>query len=532
MAETGGFNMTDNYYMEGPIKTVTVSEDEANICREGTVTWEKGPVNIFIRNVSPCLIDQSLWAEVQCKDIETHLEIGSVRAVRNIIKEETLQEKKILENLETLSKELFSLKHKKERLDLYRYTVEKAFAPTIEEILEKILLDGSMPESYTPQIDMILEEIYRYYLENFAITEEQKLCYRKLKKYENEMAFNPSLLHKQGGILISMEANKEGVGLLRCGYKLPCTQWRPQHEAHMTDEEKILFITHGVVWQNTGEDWNDVELILSTARPSLGLNIVNPGTDELHLRKKTPYERKKIEVMVRDYTVSKTSISMSSEPPVPSDGGETQFYRVPEKVKIPSGRKPHIIEVNKIEFTGKKEIIAVPELDNKLYLRSLVKNTGTVPVLAGPISLHREKAFVGKGDLNFTPSGADFYLWWGSEDLVRLERYAEIKDEQATLLQKRKVHYNVNLYIINLTGQTVSFKIQERIPVSELEQIYISVAELPEGAEKPDKNGFIFIDVTMAPDEEKKLSLSYIVELDKEVVYRPHDVHMGKVVTC
>jgi len=518
--------MTDNYCIDVPIKTVTVSEDEANICREGTVTWEKGPVNIFIRNVSPCLIDQSLWAEVHCKDIETHLEIGSVRAVRSIIKEETLHEKKILENLETLSKKLFSLKHKKERLERYQYALEKAFNPTTEDILEKILLDGSMPGSYTPQIDMILEEIQSYYLENFAITEEQDLCYRELKKYQNEMIFNPSLIHKEGGILISMEANKEGVGLLRCGYKVPCTQWRPQHEAHMTDEEKILFITHGVVWQNTGEDWNDVELILSTARPSLGLNIVNPGADELHLRKKTPRERKKIEVMVRDYTVSKTAVSMSSEPPVPSDGGETQFYRVPEKVKIPSGRKPHIIEVNKIELTGKKEFIAVPELDNKLYLRSLVKNTGISPVLAGPVNLHREKAFVGKGDLNFIPSGADFYFWWGSEDLVRLERYTDIKDEQATLLQKRKVYYNVNLYIINLTGQTVSFKIQERIPVSELEQISISVIKLPEGAEEPDKNGFIFIDVTMAPDEEKKLSLYYIVELDKEVVYTPHDVHM------
>ncbi len=82
--------------------------------------------------------------------------------------------------------------------------------------------------------------------------------------------------------------------------------------------------------------------------------------------------------------------------------------------------------MNKIELTGKKELIAVPELDNKLYLKSLVKNTGTATILAGHVSLHREKAFVGKGDLNFTPSGADFYLWWGSEDLVRLERYTDI----------------------------------------------------------------------------------------------------------
>jgi len=521
--------MTDTYYIEGPIKTVTINEDEANICREGTVTWEKGPVNIFIKHVSPCLIDQSLWAEVLCKDIETNLEIGSVRSVRNIIKEETLQEKKILKNLEHLSKELFSLKHKKERLDRYRHTLEKAFNPTIEEILEKILLYGSMPESYTPQMDILLEEINRYYLQNFAITEEQEMCCRELKKCQNEIAFNPSLLHKEGGILISMEANKEGAGLLRCGYKLPCTQWRPQHEAHLTDEEKILFITHGVVWQNTGEDWDGVDLILSTARPSLGLNIVSPGPDELHLRKKTPQERKKIEVMVRDYTVSKTGVSETTEPPVPSDGGETQFYKVPEKVKIPAGGKPHIIELDKTEFTGKQEFIAVPELDNRVYLRSLVKNTGTKPVLAGPVSLHRGKVFAGKGDLDFIPSGADFYLWFGSEDLVKIERYVDIKDEQATLLQKRKVHYKVSLYIINLTGEKISFKIQERIPVSELEQIYISVTELPEGAQKPDKNGFIFIDVTMAPDEEKKLSLCYMVEPDKDVLYYPHDVHMRKI---
>jgi len=507
--------------IKASIKKVAITEDEAHIHRETVLNWQEGPVSFFIKNVTPSLIDRTLRAEVICKDIEVKLDIGSVRCIRSLVREEKLNEKKILSDLERIYKKLYSLAHRKERLFGLRLSTESTCSPAIEQIMEEVLLHGAMPDKYRAQMDIFLEETDNYYLENHRIEEEEYAYLRELEEIKQTVAFNPALLNKEAGILITMEASKAGTGVLGCGYQVPCSQWRPQHEAHLLSDGRIRLITQGVVWQNTGEDWEDVEILLSTAKPGQGLDMELPPQDFLFLRKKTPQERKRIEVQMRDRVVSKTGVTEKEvgEPPLPSDGGETRVYRVPEKVKILATGKPHILELEKSEMKGEAELIAIPELDSRVYLRSLTKNTGERPLLAGPVTLHREGTSVGKGELEFTGSNEDFYLWWGSEDLIKIERSVKTKDDKATLMQNRKVQYTTLLYIHNLTGEEKTFKLQERIPVSEIEGIRISVKELPEKAKDPDKDGFIFIPVSINAGEEKKLVISYVMDIDKEVNY-------------
>jgi len=58
---------------------------------------------------------------------------------------------------------------------------------------------------------------------------------------------------------------------LTLSYIVPGASWTPAYDARVTTADRTVELGYfGVVRQNTGEDWRDVALTLSTARPALG----------------------------------------------------------------------------------------------------------------------------------------------------------------------------------------------------------------------------------------------------------------------
>ncbi|RCN47837.1 hypothetical protein ANCCAN_06031, partial [Ancylostoma caninum] len=55
-----------------------------------------------------------------------------------------------------------------------------------------------------------------------------------------------------------------------------CASWKPAYDiravttAEGEQENKIKLCYYGLVEQNTGDDWNDTDMVLSTASPSVG----------------------------------------------------------------------------------------------------------------------------------------------------------------------------------------------------------------------------------------------------------------------
>ncbi len=509
-----------------PITGVTIAEDQADIYRESSLEWEKGPLSILLKDVTPYAVDPTLWVEILAETDETKPDTGSIRFVRWFVpsdRDSHTKEIQIIEKLEELYRHIESLHHKKENLVYLNRGINLSLEPAIKSIREQVAFIGKKPEDYTLLLDNLLNAISKLYLDDFDLQKEREKYYAELSKIRMELfslMHNRKILYRDSGILVTIDAPLPGKGILRCGYQVPCAQWRPQHEAHLIEDNKVLFISQAVVWQNTGEPWENVSLTLSTAKPSLGLDVILPEEDILRLREKTKEERKHIKVQVRDQVIQTTGVgeSETEEPPLPSDGGETQLYHVPEKVSLPSGGQPFLIKLDEFEMEAETALTALPELHNSVFLISQVKNTGARPILAGPAALHRKDTFIGTGQLEFAGSSEPFHIWWGSEDDLRISRYVDKKEEDASLFQSRKVNYTVTLHVRNLSGEEKGFRIQERVPVSELEQVKVKMKKLPEKTDEPDKNGFLFIPVTLGPREEKKYEISYMMEIDKEVV--------------
>ena len=72
-------------------------------------------------------------------------------------------------------------------------------------------------------------------------------------------------------VTVRLAAEAPGTVELSLSYAVPGAEWSPRYDARVASAEQVVQLGYfGVVRQNTGEDWKNVELTLSTARPSLG----------------------------------------------------------------------------------------------------------------------------------------------------------------------------------------------------------------------------------------------------------------------
>ncbi len=78
----------------------------------------------------------------------------------------------------------------------------------------------------------------------------------------------------------------DGEVEVRIDYVVPNALWRPLHTARLLGGSRVQFTSSAAVWQDTGEDWKDVELRFSTARSSLGTEPPLLRQDLLTVKKK------------------------------------------------------------------------------------------------------------------------------------------------------------------------------------------------------------------------------------------------------
>ena len=68
-------------------------------------------------------------------------------------------------------------------------------------------------------------------------------------------------------LVIDVTVKDRGDYRISLDYMVPCALWRPIHRATL-DGGSLLFECEAAVWQATGEDWREVALSFSTARPT------------------------------------------------------------------------------------------------------------------------------------------------------------------------------------------------------------------------------------------------------------------------
>jgi hypothetical protein len=448
-----------------PITSVTVLEDRASVTRRGSASLAAGQHRIVIDGVSPVLADKTLHAsasgarvlDVRC---ERYLapwrdpDSGSTAPPAALREEKRALQREHDEALARASAsraeidalhELTGAAHRDLAIAAARGTTVAATAQLAE-------LDAAETAARARAV---------------AASQDVEALIGKLARLDARIARADAETGEEAArLVVDLLAEAPNDVTLTIGYIVPGAAWRPYHRAVLARAAgRVDWTTTACVWQATGEDWTDVDLVFSLERPSLGVDPPDLGDDELFVRRRPD-----------TVVVEAREQELGGSPAVPGiDDGGLGITLTAHKATVKKDGTPHRISVGGFTAPTTLSLIAIPLKSPWCHIRARITNTGQAPLLAGPVDLVMASGYVGRAEVGFVASGEKFYLGFGPESDIRVHR-TETRDRDDGLLGGTTQTVRVAVRVSNLGAERRTIDITERIPISEVEQVSVDVA--------------------------------------------------------
>lgn len=299
--------------------------------------------------------------------------------------------------------------------------------------------------------------------------------------------------------------------------------WHPVYDLYLTRSPAALRLARGVlVGQETGEDWRDVTLTLSTATP-FAQNAPSPVLPDLRriAPEVTPEDLARRAGAEAVFTGGLAEPAMEPTPVFeladsgysfdPALQGFTFTYRFSAPVTVRSGADALRLVMDEVtpEVTLRAE--AVPLHDDAAYLVAEITNTTAEPILPGEALLYADGALVGGADLPLIPPGAKKPMGFGSIDGLRLTRTvpARSEGEEGILTSSNRREERAIITVENLTDETWPVRLTDRVPYSEQDDLAITWTADPAPSETDPKGrrGLLVWTFDLAPGETRDITL-------------------------
>ncbi|MFN8606734.1 MAG: DUF4139 domain-containing protein [Vulcanimicrobiota bacterium] len=505
--------------LDAPITRVTLLEDRAYVRRQAEIELPAGRSIWKLPAVSPLLVEKTLTAQLT----------GSARVVQVKVERTLapLAPPPEPPDPAPAAERLRQLQQLKEQSLLNERELQSAQA-LFDELTREIGKQVAWGVDETATWEQELQELSTW--KEQLVEERHRLELAVEAVSSSTPTPEPVFLPRKSDtvILVEVDSTAAQPARLRLEYSLPCACWRPSHRA-VLGSAGLEMTCEATCWQNTGEDWNEVELIFSTQRFSLGNEPPQAQADVLQTRKKSA----EVVVAQRDQEVSELSSALlggldklapaerSSEVPGIDDGGQAINLRAPQKATIPSHGKPVRVSLSSFKCQVELENLLLGEVCSEVVQRSRQTNASDSPLLAGPVELIRDAGFVGRAKLDYVAAAEPFSLGWGPQTSLRVVRkVTQGQEEKDDMLGGwTRIKHTVEMTISNLSAQSHAVLVTERIPVSELKQVEVIFdAKNSSPGATPDANGFVTWKLELGARARHHLRLIYSLRKRKEVV--------------
>lgn len=346
--------------------------------------------------------------------------------------------------------------------------------------------------------------------------------------------------------VVRIETAEAGEVTLNLSYLVYGAGWRPRYDARVdADSANVSLTQQALVTQNTGEDWQQVALSLSTARPSATVRLPDePDPWYLDVYQPAPPPMPKMARAraplafgaAADGFAAQASMAMPSAPmmeePVAyqardmalatadvEQSGAAQVFHIGGASDVPSDGSPHTLGIGVYDLPCRLEYIAEPVISEGAHLRALPKNTTGTVLLPGEMYVFHAGAagdeYVGATNLELTAQDAELTLYLGIDSNVTIKRELIERDtDKGNILQTgiRRVTLGYRVTLANRTRTAQHVILKDRMPVPRHERIKIKPLDFRPQPTSKTKLEQMTWDMQLAAGEERKIEWRFTIE--------------------
>lgn len=532
------------------IEAVTVYPTGAEITRVARVRLEPGDHAVVLSD----LPDQTLTNSIRVEGRGTgRLEIGSVDAKRSFVlsADEATQrsERKRLED------QIEKLNDSREAVEAQVKAAEAqaAFLDNLGKLpTTPSTAGGAGVREDWGQIFSVIgtraTEIARTVAD---VRIKQREIARQVADLEKQLAVldRPRLQRTEVRVNVLSGGAQEATLTIR--YQVGGSRWASFYDARLLSGDrsqapKLTVQRRAAVANQTGEDWNEVALQLSTTRPGratappeLSGQTVDfeqppppprpmasaPAAGQI-TRQMAPMVAERAKVASADGTDERAEQASEAAAQVTQSAFQAVFD-IAGKSTVKSGPEQKRLLVDQTDIEPQLVVRTVPISDPTAYLSARLTVPRTAAQwLAGPVSLFRDNVFVGQGQVPQLAPGEEHDLGFGADDRIKVTRAVrdDRKGETGTFSTSRVEDRSFAITLKSLHVRPIAVQVIDRVPVSLQSDIKVDTTFRiqPTKRDLLDRRGTVQWDLTLAPDESREIAFSYRVTYpgDKRVQYR------------
>lgn len=307
-------------------------------------------------------------------------------------------------------------------------------------------------------------------------------------------------------------------------YPVPQAGWNWLNEARLDTAAASLDLQRKVsVQQTSGEDWDNVQLRISTARPSANTQTPQLGSLLVDFLEIMPLQAQRpMALSARDAAVEEVNVSGAYLSKM--DLSATQYlveFAVPGRVSVAADSQPRLLPVDQRRLPVQLVTRVVPDRDSSAYLEARFGWEDSVPLQGGIMQFYRDNAFIGRrGVADFLP-GEDIRLAFGRDDRIRVNSKAVQEDSRdGGVLRRNAVdEHRVRYELENFHATAVMVEVLGRIPVAQNTAIDVEwlAGATPVDEENVDGNaGVVLWRVTARPGQVASINHFYRVSYPRD----------------
>lgn len=334
-----------------------------------------------------------------------------------------------------------------------------------------------------------------------------------------------------GQLIVQVINNQSGNQPFDITYTSTQASWNASYDlrsVNITSPLEIIYKAN--VTQETGIDWKQVHLTLSTGSPSQYGIAPTLVPWPLYYNQSVQSLPQALQGRVAGMAMEEVAVSQKKSMLVRSKSTINTYTQQNENqlnttfdIAIPydivSNGKPHSVSLKEYNHPTNYSYLAIPRLDPNVYLMAELTDYEKLNLMPGTANVVFENMLVGKTFIDPNASADTLKMSMGKDKMISIKRDKVNDLSQTKILggsKKQSLVYEIT--IKNNKKSAVTLALQDQIPIATDKSMEITLDD-QDGAEVIKETGILKWNVTVPASATKKIRFGYTLKYprDKQV---------------
>jgi uncharacterized protein (TIGR02231 family) len=361
-----------------------------------------------------------------------------------------------------------------------------------------------------------------------------QLRLQKLKQYQGNEGdvIDMAPIHR---IVVTLTSKEAVSGKLNISYLVSSCGWTPLYDLRSDGLTSKINLTYKAkIFQNSGLDWEDVNLSISTNDPYQ--NKTKPDLHPWYIDYyvyRNDYYNYNAPAQVKDVEVLGYTNTLNNTRAMDEDMEETkalyssdftqvirQLVSVEFKIDLPysikSDGQEHMVLIKVADLSADYTYYSIPKLDNGVYLVAQLSKLDELGLVPAQANIFFDGTYIGGTYIDPTTLEDTLNLSLGKDPNIMVKRNL-LKEEskEKTLGDKKEKTMSYAIEVKNQKATEIDIIVLDQLPITQNGDIEIEKLDIGKGT-LDESTGIIQWKFGLKTKESKKLNFSYKVKYNKD----------------